>query len=123
MPKRVLLVRVSDPREYVFSTCPPLGILYLAAYVRAHGDYEPRIIDMPLRGIGPEEAAPEILALAPDVVGLSGTNFDLPAIHRLAAYLKAKRPSLPIVVGGPATDGDPEGVAADRNIDFAVHGE
>jgi len=122
-PKRILLVRACDPREYVFSTCPPLGILYLAAYARKTGGHDVRILDMPLEGLGPEEALPRILAAEPDVLGISGTQFDLPAIRRLAVLVKAARPTQTIVVGGPATDGDPESVVADGNVDFAVIGE
>ena len=62
----------------------------------------------------------DVLELATDL----GDEVEVsPASSMLAALVKRHRPDLPIVVGGPSTDGDPEGVVADRSIDFAVIGE
>jgi ribosomal peptide maturation radical SAM protein 1 len=64
-----------------------------------------------------DDAAAEIIALQPDVVGLSTTFSQSVACVALANAIKALRPDLPVVLGGSNCDG-PMGAALQRCFPF-----
>ena len=109
-PLRVVLVSLpfryfpfGDPRSANYAR-PPLGIAYLAAYLREHAaaPVDVRCLDLltePQQG--PERVLERILGLAPDVVGFSVMTATQPLTAWLARELKARRPSLWVVAGGP----------------------
>ncbi|TDD87138.1 RiPP maturation radical SAM C-methyltransferase [Actinomadura rubrisoli] len=72
-----------------------------------------------------DEAAAEILAAEPDVVGFTSTFMQNVASLALARRLKRLRPSIRVVFGGANCDG-PMGAALHRNhrfVDLVVRGE
>jgi radical SAM superfamily enzyme YgiQ (UPF0313 family) len=108
-PLRVVLValpfryfpRVSVPVNY---TRPPLGIAYLAAYlrVRAHAKLDVRCLDLLSESrLDLDALRDRVLQLEPDVVGLSVLTASQPLALRLAQSLKAARPQVRVVAGGP----------------------
>lgn len=65
-----------------------------------------------------------ILALDPDVVAFSAYCWNVDAIREAAPALKARRPGLTILVGGRATEGEPEALLAGLDgVDALVLGE
>src|SRR3990170_6252450 len=95
---------------------PPLGIGYIASYVRSHG-YSVSIIDCTF--MREEEAAAKAKSLKPKVVGIySMLNMKDPAI-RLAKQLRAHSDLL--IAGGPFPTTSPETFLND--FDVAVMGE
>lgn len=104
---RVTLVYPSWTGEYgVFghyarrsSIWPPLNIALLAAIAERDG-HEVCIVDGEASGLAPEETVQTVLAQSPDIIGFTATS---PFYHRsreLASLFKARRPDLPIIVGG-----------------------
>ena len=82
---------------------PPLGLLSLAAVLLEAG-YQVEIpdLDTPLRIAEDYQAlALELLSREPGLVGLSGWAFSYHNSIRIAQHLKALRPDLPIIFGGP----------------------
>ena len=106
--------------EYFSSS--PLGIETLAAHARAHAAVV--LHDMRGRGHDVEAHAEELLADAPDMVGLSVNS----APHTkyalaLAAALKRRRGELRILVGGQQATFLPEEMLLPGDIDALVRGE
>src|SRR3990170_779234 len=95
---------------------PPLGIGYIASYVRSHG-YSVSIIDCTF--MREEDAAAKAMSLKPKVVGIYSTlNMKEPAI-RLAKQLRAHSDLL--IAGGPFPTISPDTFLKD--FDAVVIGE
>jgi len=72
----------------------------------------------------PKGTADGILSTDPEVVGLSTYCWDVDALAVVAGEIRARAPSVKIIVGGPAVTFDPEGVLRDvPAFDVAVIGE
>ncbi len=104
---RVLLVAppwqelLGDFRAAARFACvsPPQGLTYLAGALLQDGA-ECTIVDMEAEGVGAEELLGRIALLEPHLVGITATT---PVYHtacELAAQIKARRPELPLALGG-----------------------
>ncbi|MBN1347070.1 MAG: cobalamin-dependent protein [Phycisphaerae bacterium] len=120
--QKVLLVRPYRNND-TMSLMPPLGMTYLAGYLRRRGDVDVRIIDMAPAKIRYEEVPDRIRDFRPDWVGISALTFESDGMHKLAAIIKERHPDLPVVVGGPHPSAYVTQVMEDTHIDYAVIGE
>jgi anaerobic magnesium-protoporphyrin IX monomethyl ester cyclase len=120
--QKILLLKPYNnvPNNYY---APPLGLLYLAAYLRRNGDADIRIIHLPVARFTYEDLEQEIARYQPDWVGISALSFESRGLHRIASIAKKARPELPVVVGGPYPSSYTAQVMDDANIDYAVIGE
>ncbi|KPK43423.1 MAG: hypothetical protein AMK72_13330 [Planctomycetes bacterium SM23_25] len=121
---RLLLVMPTGLRvgydDYFSSS--PLGIETLAAHARAHADVV--LADMRGKGHDVEAHADRLLAMEPDMLGLSvnsapHTNYAL----SLAAAIKRRRPGLVILAGGQQATFLTEEMLNPGHIDAVVRGE
>lgn len=99
----------------------PWGILAVGSYLRAQG-FEVDLINASYlleRDFRAQfaESLPKAHA-----VGISCFSTDAAFVRDLCAEIKATRPELPIIVGGPHAVLRPEQTAAHPNIDFVIHG-
>jgi len=120
--KRILLVHAAGyfPES---EKAPPLGLLYLASYLRARTDVEVRIVDMQLnyRDETPVVRAAE--EARPVLVGISAMTANARQMHMVARRIKERLPDVPVVVGGAHPSSYPEETLQDPTIDFLVAGE
>lgn len=79
---------------------PPLGLLYVAGGVSGLPNARVRIVDCFGEGLTVGEAAGRILAIEPDIVGLSITSRNLDEATALLTALKASRPGITTIAGG-----------------------
>jgi len=96
----------------------PLGLLYLASYVREQG-HQVTIFDGTFET---DESAFEahLAKHKPDVVGISALVTSRTTALRLAAMAA---PTAVVVLGGPDPTSDPAAYLADENVDIVVHHE
>ena len=101
------------------SLLPPLGLAYVAAYLKARG-HRVRVLD----GIVEPLSLEEICAIARDfdVVGITVISSYVVRVLELIGSLKSAGVSAPIVVGGPHATAAPE-TLLQNGADFAVIGE
>jgi anaerobic magnesium-protoporphyrin IX monomethyl ester cyclase len=119
--KRIVLVR---PGEYPEGLILPLGLLYIAGYLRKKiPGIEISIIDAPLDDLDSKQVAEKVKAFAPDLVGLTGLSFHIPYIKEAAREIKQFCPKVTIVVGGAGITSDPNDLIKELNIDFGVLSE
>jgi radical SAM superfamily enzyme YgiQ (UPF0313 family) len=107
------------------STSPPNGLLYLAAVLEREG-HQVRIIDGLSRFLTGAEVVTAIDDFRPDLIGLTLATIAFYRSVTLARLIKAERPDLPIVVGGPdvsARLADYGARLTEYPFDFAVYGE
>jgi radical SAM superfamily enzyme YgiQ (UPF0313 family) len=111
---------------------PHLGLISLAAVAEAHGHraslYDPKMAiasgQLRLEPAMYREMADAIAALEPDVVGFTSLGCNFICTLKAAGYLKAARPDLPILVGGPHVSIlHREVAAAFPQFDVVVRGE
>jgi radical SAM superfamily enzyme YgiQ (UPF0313 family) len=116
---RVLLIQPPHRDTFGYSM-PPLGPLHLAASARRHG-HEPLFLDLALllrRGDLPADAdlietcAERVVLARPDVVGLTSMVSSLPAALHLAACLRRRLPTVPLILGGQGPEQVEEAVIA-----------
>lgn len=112
----------TDPAEAAASTPYfPLGLLYLAAYVRERG-HEVAIFD---GTFAPDKSAfvESLAAEAPDVVGISALLPTRETALALAALARHHRPEAMVVLGGPDPTLTPASYLAISAVDLVVHHE
>ncbi len=119
--KKIALVR---PGEYPEGLILPLGLLYIASYLRKKiPGIEILVIDAPLDDLSSQEVAAKIKEFEPDLIGLTGLSFHIPYIKDAAKAIKRVCPGVPIVVGGAGMTSDPHDLIREADIDFGVLSE
>lgn len=121
---RLLLVMPTGVRVGYddYFSASPLGIETLAAHARAHADVS--LADMRGKGHDIEDHAEQLLALQPDILGISvnsapHTKYTL----ALAKSLKRRRPDLVLLVGGQQATFLVEEMLSPGYIDAVIRGE
>lgn len=112
----------------------PLGILFIAGYLRARG-VDVQVIDFVSdsvkrsgeyywQGADEQEVEAELRRCRPRIVGISSMfSVHCHAVHRVAAAAKRAVPDALVVVGGTHASAFPKVVSGDNNIDLVVIGE
>ncbi len=101
------------------SAMPPLGLMYLAAYVERCTEHEVKICDM---NIG-DNLFTELADYKPDVVGVTVTTLTLYDALLVAQYCKEWNHNVVTVIGGPHCSIYPQETASFPEIDYVVQGE
>lgn len=108
MPVKVSIIYPPISREERFGTSLghsggrqiPLGIFYLAAYVRKHG-HTVQVIDAEAENLTTDGCVKKITSFAPDVLGISSTTVAFHRAIELAKAYRAAHPDVFTVIGGP----------------------
>lgn len=105
----------------LFEIMPPLGITYVAASAINAG-YNIRLIDMEAEATRFGELAEIIKKARPKLVGISCTSPLFNTVVELSKIIKSVI-NVPIIVGGPHTLIDSDGIMKTETIDYCVRGE
>ncbi|MFQ5753525.1 MAG: B12-binding domain-containing radical SAM protein, partial [bacterium] len=120
MNKTVLLIypKYTYPRKN-----PPLGLAFLASYIRREG-YNPIIIDLNIDDYSDKEFSELVRKYNPLVVGFSFMTNQYGECLRLAKLVKSSIASVSIAVGGPHISALPKEILQESvAVDFSVVGE
>jgi len=127
---RIALVRLPNTLEEMFgklksvgSILPPLGLAYLAGFVRDKGFPDIHIIDAVVLNLGMSETVEEILNLSPDIVGIQTYTFNYKKALTVCAEVKKRRGDIATVLGGPHIAVFPEKMLENDFVDYVVIGE
>jgi anaerobic magnesium-protoporphyrin IX monomethyl ester cyclase len=120
MRKRVLLVKSHDQVVKNMAACPPLGVLSLAAYLRARGD---EVWALDLRFCSRGALATTVRQLRPALVGISALTSEERGAARAAVEIKQAAPDTAVVLGGPHATGFWEEALCEFALDACVLGE
>lgn len=114
----VLLIKSAYKKVHNKGITPPLGVMYLASYLREkERNVKIKIVDIRVEKLDIKE---EVKNFKPDVVGISAITVESMKMHLIAREIKKVSENIPIIVGGPHPTSYPEEVIRDKNIDFAV---
>ena len=70
------------------SASPPLSLLYLAAYLEKNGYPDTKVVDTDALELKSQEIGELFLKEKPDIIGIGGAAFVLPAIIKAAQIAK-----------------------------------
>lgn len=88
------------PMASAGNSLPPHAFLYLGAVARQMG-WDVTIVDGPAESIPLGECADAVLAHDPDVIGFTTTTMSIAKATTVAQDIRAKRPEVLLMVGGP----------------------
>ena len=119
---RVLLIKSGNLNTRSRGITPPLGLMYVASYVRETRGDEVRIFDTRFYKEPLKEIYRIIHDFEPDIVGLSALTLEAPAMYQIVHFVKMVE-DVTIIVGGPHVTSVPEEVLKNKDIDIVVTGE
>lgn len=102
---------------------PPLGIAYLAGYLRREG-HELDLLDLNISGFNPQRIRLALKRFQPDMVGISAFTETYPNAVRVADIVKEFNSDVAVVFGGPHPSIMPEQVLRESpSVDYVIAGE
>ncbi|MBI4655478.1 MAG: cobalamin B12-binding domain-containing protein [Elusimicrobia bacterium] len=122
-PPVVLLVKSRSLSSKVTGITPPLGLLYIAAYLKKHFRAQVRVIDAAFEADPVESVLKSVKELSPGILGISSLTAESFLAHRISRAVKTACPPMPVIIGGPHPSSEPSWALEDKNIDAAVIGE
>ncbi len=102
---------------------PPLGLLYVAAFLRENSTVSVEVLDAALDRLDEAGITREIKARKPDIVGITATTFTLVDAANAARAVKEAGRSIHVCIGGPHTSLYPDETVALPFVDSVVIGE
>lgn len=115
---RVTLINPPSPFLIDQKAFPPLGILYIAAYLRENG-IEVKVIDLANQENHLEDALAKVKG---DFIGLSATTPQYPYARGIKDIIKQQNSGIPVIVGGAHPSSAPERCLND-GFDIVIAGE
>jgi anaerobic magnesium-protoporphyrin IX monomethyl ester cyclase len=119
----MLKTQVSREVEHETGFQPPLGIMYLASYVRRNSNHEIRVLDAVVEKVSYHELEEFIASYGPDILGITTTSFTMVDVLLTAEAAKEVDKSIWVCLGGAHVDIYPEETVALPYVDFAIRGE
>ena len=119
MVQRVLLIR---PESDTRITNLPLGLMYIASYIRSEA-VRVYILDLKLKSKTEEELEKYLLRVRPNLIGIGCLSADYKYAQKIIPLIKRCLPAALLVLGGPHVTSYPEIVLGDKNVDIAIIGE
>lgn len=123
---RIALVNPPPPQRIEAYDRPDyghLGLAYLAAVVR-DGGHEVHIVDAKLDRLGFRKAVSRVVALKPDVLGVTAMTHEIRHVAIFANEIKRLLPDLLVVVGGSHVNATVAETLTEFSVfDFGAYGE
>ncbi|MCX5782199.1 MAG: radical SAM protein [Elusimicrobia bacterium] len=102
---------------------PPLGILYVASYLKKYSEHCVEIIDAPAENYDFQDIEKEIIKRKPDVVGIYFCTDYLLDSFKTAAIVKRVNSKIAVIAGGPHIYIYPQETISNPNVDYCIYGE
>jgi radical SAM superfamily enzyme YgiQ (UPF0313 family) len=121
MAAKILLLKLSDPAQYV--TTPPLGIGYIASYLKNNGNLVD-FIDFGNDHICDDDFGGILRKKSYDYIGIQLYSYHLNLAKKYTEIIKKNLPFSIVVVGGPHPSSEPEHTLNYlHNVDYAIRSE
>lgn len=120
---RVFLVNVGLRRRLYPLVTPPLGVLYLAAYIRSKFDADLRVVNQRLENCSADELTRRALEHKADIIGLSCATTSAYQLKPITEAVRQALPNALIVLGGAHASAAKAGALEGAAADAAVPGE
>lgn len=102
---------------------PPLGLLYIATYLKSKNFKNVKILDANLNRLSYKEIGKEIESYKPDLVGIQTMTHFLRDVYVVAELCKKISPDIHVVAGGPHVGIYPISIVKNEYIDYGISGD
>ena len=102
---------------------PPLGLLYVAAYLEKYSNHHVNVLDCQVDRLNYPALKSKIDEINPDVIGLTTMTMTLIDVMKTVNLVKDKNKNIKVVLGGPHVYLFPQETASLANVDYVVLGE
>jgi radical SAM superfamily enzyme YgiQ (UPF0313 family) len=119
---KIVLVRQSKP-HFEQNFTHPLGLMFLAAYLREKSGHEIAILDNRIEQWSMDELVQCTLDESPDLIGLTALTIEAPIMYEFSRRMREHRPEIPQVVGGVHATCFGERLLEEAPIDLVAIGE
>jgi radical SAM superfamily enzyme YgiQ (UPF0313 family) len=119
---KILFLR---PNSGIPAAPPPIGLMYLAAYLRQYrpGKDEMHFLDARSELTPDDEVISALERIKPELVGITAFSMEGAAALRYAKFAKVHSPGCSVIIGGPYGTSDAATALQDSNVDFTAQGE
>jgi len=118
---KILLIR---PNSKIVRTPPPLGLLYLASYIKKmEPGIDLKIVDARRTRLASDAVKGIIEEFNPDIIGITALHFESAQAHKIAKLAKSFNKNCVLVFGGPYASSVYETAMEDSSVDYCVVGE
>lgn len=100
----------------------PLGVYYLASYMR-HQGHQVDVLDAEAMSLTADSIVQKVNQTCPEVIGISSTTVAFHRAVELAWDIKRSHPEVKIILGGPHVSSNVYDAMAQECFDFGVIGE
>jgi radical SAM superfamily enzyme YgiQ (UPF0313 family) len=102
---------------------PPLGLLYVAAYLEKHSKHSLSVIDAQVEKLDYDSLESRVSSAKPDIVGMTAMTMTMIDVLKTADIIKKTDKNIRVILGGPHVHLFPEETINLENIDHLVLGE
>lgn len=110
-------------RKLSMGTTPPLGLMYIAAYLRMKFNVDIRIVNQKINNLPDDALVKQAIDFGADVIGLSTLTVNAHSLPYITGKLKTALPDVPILIGGPHISAFQEKSLEGNLADVAVPNE
>lgn len=119
---KILLIKSGNLTTRARGITPPLGLMYIASYIKQERNDEVRILDIRLYKEPLRKVYSTIEEFQPELIGIGALTLEAPAMYQIAHLIKQVT-DVPVIAGGPHATSVPEEVMKNKDIDMVVIGE
>jgi anaerobic magnesium-protoporphyrin IX monomethyl ester cyclase len=120
---KVFMALVGPPPKEILYVTPPLGLMYIAAWIRERFDVEILLVNQRVEKWSSERLAKEAAAFKADIVALGCMTPSAYALPEVTQGIRTLLPEALIVLGGPHVAAFREEALAATSANLAVAGE
>ena len=102
---------------------PPLGLMYIASYLRKYSDHEVQILDAVAEDLGQAALEKIIREFHPQIIGITAHTNNLVDVFLLTGLIKRIDPGIHINIGGPHARVFPQETLQLSGVDSVIPGE
>ncbi len=122
-PLRIFLVNLGYTRPFYPLVTPPMGLLYLGAYLRERFDAEIRVVNQRVKNESPESLARQAADFGADIVGLSSFTTTAYLLPEMSRCMREALPEALLLLGGPHVSAAGADAMEGVDVDAGVPGE
>ncbi|HOV60386.1 MAG TPA: radical SAM protein [Candidatus Hydrogenedentes bacterium] len=122
-PLRVALINAGRLTFTSLAVSPPVGLLYLAAYARAHLPVSVKIVDQRGLDLPNDQVVRQVRDFSPQVIGIRCLTANAGTARELTEAFRQECPNALLVAGGPHASAMGAKLLEDMTLDVVIPGE
>ena len=105
------------------SSFPPIGLMYIAGYLRKHSNYKISLVDSIAEGMSYSDIEILFKKEQPDVLGITAFTFTFYDVLKTIKLAKMVNPKIIVVLGGPHISMFWQETLSHKEVDYIIEGD